>query len=158
MNVDKQKINDPFYRYKMSPVSLKDEGFGNGLRTVFLNLETIAKEINRDPQMLISYLSIALGCKFIKGKEEAKDKETIKWILYGKHSKDIIQNLVYDFVNLFVLCTHCRNPETIFITEKKETILLCSACSKHTNIVLNKLTIKIIKLAKIFDEQKENKE
>jgi translation initiation factor 5 len=108
--------------------------------------------------MLISYLSIALGCKFIKGKEEAKDKETIKWILYGKHSKDIIQNLVYDFVNLFVLCTHCRNPETIFITEKKETILLCSACSKHTNIVLNKLTIKIIKLAKIFDEQKENKE
>ncbi|ATZ80844.1 eukaryotic translation initiation factor eIF-5 [Bodo saltans virus] len=151
MNIDKQKLNDPFYRYKMSHVELKDEGYGNGLRTVFLNLEIISKELNRDPQMIITYLSVALGCKHIKNKEETKDKEMIKWILYGRFTKDEIQKHLYDFIDIFVLCSHCRNPETKFVNEKKETLLSCSACSKQSNILLNKITMKIIKFAKLFE-------
>lgn len=142
INIDKTKENDLSYRYKMSKVILKDEGSGNGLRTVFVNLESIANDIKRDTVAIITYLASALGCKYISDKN---DENNTKWILYGKYTKDTIQSHIYDFTNHFVICKHCKNPETKFHVEKQNVVLTCAACSKSSNISDNKYTIKVTK-------------
>lgn len=142
ISVDREKMDDPFCRYQMSEVILKDEGFGNGLRTVFVNLEEIANDLNRDKAMIMTYLSSILGCKYIQEKGD-----NVRWILYGKFKKEKIQDCIYDFISIFVLCSHCKKPETkMEIQEKNDVVLKCSACSKSSRILLNKHSIKVLKL------------
>lgn len=142
ISIDKDKIDDPFCRYQMSEVILKDEGFGNGLRTVFVNLEEIANELQRDKVMIMAYLSSVLGCKCITEKGD-----NMRWILYGRYTKEKIQECIYDFILACVLCTHCHKPETkMEIENKNDVVLKCSVCSKTSFIIPNKHTMKILKL------------
>lgn len=145
INVDKEKVNDMSYRYKMPAVILKDEGGATtDKRCVFLNLESIASDLKRDPIMIITYLASVLGCKFIA---DDKDKDNIKYTLYGRFTRDTIQMYVYEFIDRFVLCKSCKNPETRFHSEKKFCISLsCSACSKLSDIPDNKHALKVLKL------------
>jgi translation initiation factor 2 beta subunit (eIF-2beta)/eIF-5 len=137
INVDREKLNDPMYRYKMAPVILKDEGAGNGLVTILVNLDEIANDINRDPFMIMTYLASVLGCK--------QEQKNNKWILCGRFMKETIQNNIYDFISYFVLCK-CKNPETDFVVEKNNITLKCRACSQLTDIFFNKHTMKVLKL------------
>ena len=141
INVDKEYATDFSYRYKMNSVKLKYQGNGNGLRTVFINLNEIAGDIMRTPNELITYLSSVLGCKYILQTE--KNNES-KWILFGHYAIEEIQEYVYTFIEHFVLCKHCRNPETHIELIKKNTVLLCEACSKQSNIIPNKHNQKVI--------------
>jgi translation initiation factor 5 len=154
INVNKQQIDDPNYRYKMSTVNLKYEGQGNGQRTVFLNINDIATELYRDADIIVSYLTSILGCKCIINKEN-------QYVLYGTHSKEIIQDSIYDFIFFFVLCQKCKNPETFYLTKNKNDICLkCNACSEMSDIILNKTTTKIIKqiATKILEAERKEKE
>lgn len=135
------KSNDPFYRYKMQSIMLKDEGYGNGLRTVILNLDEISNDLCRDPNFIIIYLSSVLGCKYICEQNDKKNK----WILCGRYSQEQIQEYIYEFISNFVLCKQCQNPETIYEKVKNDVYLKCSACSKLSNISLNKHTMKVLK-------------
>jgi translation initiation factor 5 len=130
----------------MDPVNLKFEGNGNGLKTIILNLEDIASSLNKDPIMLITYLSVRNGCKYIAGNNTGN----IKWTLNGRYTQDTIQNYIYEFIEYFVLCKHCRIPETVFHLESKKdnAKIKCSACSKQSDIIYNSHTEKVIKLIK----------
>lgn len=158
ININKEQQNDPNYRYKMSEVLLKYEGQGNGQRTVFLNLNEISQELKRDSESIILFLVTVLGCKCIVNKEK-------QVVLYGTHTKEIVQNAIYDYISNFVLCQKCKNPETQFISKGKSDIeMKCNACPEISQINLNKTNLKVIKLittkfeeiAKL--EKKKNKE
>jgi translation initiation factor 5 len=156
INVNPEQKSDPNYRYKMSSVQLKFEGQGNGQRTVFQNINDIARELNRDPDIIISYLISVLGCKCIKNKEG-------HCVLYGTHTKDVLQDGIYDFISLFVLCQKCKNPETYYVAkEKSDVCMKCNACPEMSDIPINKITMKIIKqigvkLAEAIKKEKEQK-
>jgi translation initiation factor 5 len=153
ISINKDQASDPFYRYKMDEVLLKYEGQGNGQRTVFLNINDIAISISKDPELILSYLITVLGCKCIKNKED-------QCVLYGTHVKDVIQNSVYDFISVFVLCVGCKNPETEYFKDDKNNIFMkCKACPHISCLPNQKSTVKGLKqiLSNLNAEEKKNK-
>lgn len=121
--LDSQKDNDPFYRYKMEEVILVQQS----TKISFNNIDNICKDLDRDPKMLVAYLK-----KYFKSNLAYKDNavQTAKII-----SKSEMQNAIYSFIDKYVLCNKCKNPETVFNEEKKKTTLTCKACS-FTTIVM----------------------
>ena len=45
-------IADPFYRYKMEKLVSKVEGKGNGIKSVIVNLTSVAQSLSRSPQCM----------------------------------------------------------------------------------------------------------
>jgi len=45
----RRDVADPFYRYKMEGIQSKIEGKGNGIKSVIVNLSSIAHSLSRDP-------------------------------------------------------------------------------------------------------------
>jgi translation initiation factor 2 beta subunit (eIF-2beta)/eIF-5 len=140
ININKEQKNDKNYRYKMSEVILKYEGQGNGQRTIFLNINEISQELSRDNESIILYLVTVLGCKCIENKEK-------QVVLYGTHTKDSVQNAIYDYISNFVLCQKCKNPETQYVNKGKGEIeMKCNACPEMSQLQLNKTNFKVSKL------------
>eukprot|EP00906_Rhabdomonas_costata_P012699 RCo018275 len=127
INVDPEKQEDAFYRYKMPKAITKVEGNGNGIKTVVVNIIDIADRLARNVEYPMKYFAhdLAVTAKF-------KDE---KWILTGAFPQDRVQNSLFDFIKKFVLCKACRNPETVIIVdERKDLFLNCKACSRVTPI------------------------
>lgn len=127
INVDKQKRDDPHYRYKMPTIECKVESGGNGVKVVFSNLADVAFAIHRPPEALLKHLGVSRGAQ---ATYDAKDN---KFYIMGNHLPDEIQNCVFDFIEKFVLCRHCRNPETQVIPGRSVK-LRCGACGKDSSI------------------------
>jgi translation initiation factor 5 len=139
INVDRKFLNDFSYRYTMPEIETKAEGGGNGKRTILLNILEIANELKRSPESIITYLSTDLGCQNIVNKEG-------KYVLYGDFTKQIIQNKIYDYIDSFVLCQKCKNPETYFSMHGKNDVCMkCNACPETSFLPINKTSIKVIK-------------
>lgn len=45
----RRDVTDPFYRYKMERLQSKIEGKGNGIKSVIVNLSSVAHSLSRDP-------------------------------------------------------------------------------------------------------------
>ena len=45
----RRDVSDPFYRYKMERLQSKIEGKGNGIKTVIVNLSSVAQSLARPP-------------------------------------------------------------------------------------------------------------
>lgn len=124
------KVQDQFYRYKMPKLQAKVEGKGNGIKTVIVNMVDIAKAIYRPP----GYPTKFFGCEL--GAQTQIDKKNDRFIVNGSHSAEKLQEILQSFVEKFVLCDECDNPETTFIVQpKKEKITsVCTACG-HQGLI-----------------------
>ena len=121
------KQDDPFYRYKMPAVMLKHEGKNTRIRTVFVNITDIAKSLYRSPKYVLKFLSTTLGVQMLIDCDS-------RYILKGHHKKEDIQDLISKFLNKYVLCTGCSNPETYLRLASKKVRLVCIACG-HSSIL-----------------------
>ncbi|KAK7196656.1 eukaryotic translation initiation factor 5 [Novymonas esmeraldas] len=130
--IDPEKKDDVYYRYKMPAIQTKVEGSGNGIKTVLPNIHDICLVINRPEEVLMKYFQFELGAqRTVSTKDD-------KFLLMGAHPSDRMQDKLYDFIRRFVLCKHCRNPETsIHLDIAKNgsaTIsMVCGACGKRSN-------------------------
>jgi translation initiation factor 5 len=144
LNVDPNRADDQFYRYKMPRIQTKIESGGNGIKTVIPNIEQVAQVLNRDVQLPMKFMGQHIG-------SSAKLKDS-KWMLMGKVEREEVQKLIFSFIEKFVLCKECRNPETIIQVddEKFQNIWLsCKACSRVTGVdPKDKLCALIIKTEK----------
>lgn len=142
INIDR-KSQDGFYRYKMEEVETKIEGRGNGIKTVLVNIEEIARSLDRDPRHLTKYLSYELGTL------SSVDEINSKYIINGAHDKEKVQGQIFRFIEEFVLCRSCeRNPETTLFTDanRKHIQQICKACGKINNVkTQNKLSKILLK-------------
>ncbi|KAF9162796.1 hypothetical protein DFQ26_003226 [Actinomortierella ambigua] len=133
--------DDAFYRYKMPKLIHKVEGKGNGIKTVIPNMSDIARSLNRPP----TYPTKFFGCEL--GAQVKCDEKTDRYIVNGQHDADKLQQLLNGFIQRFVLCPACGNPETDILVDKSSTIFMyCNACgvrSKGDNI--HKLATYIVK-------------
>jgi len=129
VNVNR-KVTDQFYRYKMPKLIAKVEGKGNGIKTVIVNMVDIAKALYRPP----AYPTKFFGCEL--GAQTQIDKKNDRFIVNGSHTGDKLQEILDSFIEKFVLCEECDNPETTFVVQpKKEKITsVCTACG-HQGLI-----------------------
>lgn len=144
VNVNRN-LTDQFYRYKMPKLIAKVEGKGNGIKTVIVNMVDVAKALNRPP--MCKWCSRAdcqplstttdksfpdptkyFGC--VLGAQVNCDLKNERYIVNGAHDSNKLQDLLDGFIQKYVLCYSCDNPETVIIVnQKKGTITSsCKAC------------------------------
>lgn len=128
-----RKSKDLFFRYKMPSLEITKECN----KTVLLNLGVIAKSLCRDPFHIIKYLGMTLGCTQISDRN--------KFMLNGLFESQRLQTLIFDYIDLFVLCETCRNPETKYVMEDSVLKKKCNSCGSVNNQAQHKLNKTIIK-------------
>ena len=135
-------LSDQFYRYKMPKLLAKVEGKGNGIKTVIVNMVEVAKALNRPPMYPTKYF----GC--ILGAQVNYDAKNDRYIVNGSHDAARLQDLLDGFIQKYVLCSSCSNPETVLAVNAKKALITssCKACG-HTGIISakDKLTTYILK-------------
>jgi len=64
----RRDVTDPFYRYKMERLQSKIEGKGNGIKSVIVNLSSVAHSLSRDPACKFYHqIRSIYRCLFIRG-------------------------------------------------------------------------------------------
>ncbi|KAG8833144.1 hypothetical protein FRC17_011264 [Serendipita sp. 399] len=137
----RRDVDDKFYRYRMPVMLTKVEGRGNGIKTVIPNMSDVAKALSRPPQYTTKFFGCELGAQTIL------DEKADRWIVNGEHSSTRLRELLDVFIEKFVLCAACKNPETdLVITKTDDIIRDCKACGQQTKVDMrHKLTTFILK-------------
>lgn len=119
----------------------KIEGKGNGIKTVIPNMSDVARALSRPP----TYPTKFFGCEL--GAQTSFDEKNDRFIVNGAHDATKLRELLDGFIDKFVLCKSCKNPETdLIITKNDEIIRDCKACGERTGVDMrHKLTTFIIK-------------
>lgn len=124
----------------MERLQSKIEGKGNGIKTVVANLPSVAQSLARPPSYIIKFFGFELGAQT---NTNPKDD---RWIINGAHQSDKLQESLDIFINKFVLCKDCKNPETEFVVKDGRILLDCKACGQRTAVDLrHKLSGFILK-------------
>ena len=136
----RRDVQDSFYRYKMPKLQSKIEGKGNGIKTVIPNMSDIAKALARPPLYTTKYFGFELGAQVIV----AADAD--RYIVNGAHDASKLQDVLDGFIEKFVLCRACKNPETeLVVTVKSGDIIRdCKACGKQTPVDLRHKLANVI--------------
>ncbi|MCJ1486214.1 hypothetical protein MMC06_006391 [Schaereria dolodes] len=136
----RRDVPDPFYRYKMERLQSKIEGKGNGIKTVIVNLSSVAQSLSRPPSYVIKYFGFELGAQ--TNTNPADDR----WIINGAHEASKLQDYLDGFISKFVLCKKCKNPETDVVIKDGHILLDCKACGQRSSVDLRlKLSSFILK-------------
>jgi len=114
----------------MPKLLAKVEGKGNGIKTVIVNMVDVGKALARPAE----YPTKFFGCEL--GAQTQMDKKNDRYIVNGSHNGEKLQEILDSFIEKFVLCENCENPETTFVVQpKKEKITsVCSACG-HSSLI-----------------------
>jgi translation initiation factor 5 len=126
----RRDVSDPFYRYKMERLQTKIEGKGNGIKTVVVNLTSVAQSLARPGSYLIKYFGFELGA------QTNLDPADDRWIINGAHEANKLQELLDGFISKFVLCKKCKNPETDVHIKDGRIMLDCKACGQRSEVDL----------------------
>ncbi|RDB26347.1 putative eukaryotic translation initiation factor 5 [Hypsizygus marmoreus] len=140
----RRDVDDKFYRYRMPILNTKIEGKGNGIKTVVPNMSDVARALSRPP----TYTTKFFGCEL--GAQTSFDEKNDRYIVNGAHNAERLRELLDVFIDKFVLCRSCKNPETELVILKNgrnENIIRdCKACGERTDVDMrHKLTTFILK-------------
>jgi translation initiation factor 5 len=136
----RRDVADSFYRYKMERLQSKIEGKGNGIKTVIVNLSSVAQSLARPPSHVIKYFGFELGAQTNTSPNDDR------WIINGAHDASKLQDYLDGFITKFVLCKECKNPETEVHIKDGNITLDCKACGKISKVDPRlKLTAFILK-------------
>lgn len=114
--------NDTSYRYKMPYLVSSNAGRGNGCYTIIENLSSVSESFNHPASIVLKFIGTVLG---------ASTNEN-KCTITGHYSNDKLIEIIYQYINMFVICPNCNIPELIPNVEGKKKnrklIMTCSAC------------------------------
>ncbi|KAG2035867.1 domain found in IF2B/IF5-domain-containing protein [Suillus americanus] len=140
----RRDVDDKFYRYRMPLLLTKIEGKGNGIKTVVPNMADVARALSRPP----TYPTKFFGCEL--GAQTSSDDKNERYIVNGAHDASRLRELLDTFIDKFVLCRSCKNPETDLIILKsgrnEDIVRDCKACGERTDVDMkHKLVTFILK-------------
>eukprot|EP01067_Filipodium_phascolosomae_P002201 Filipodium_phascolosomae@DN2325_c0_g1_i1.p1 len=118
-------ITDPNYRYRMPKVVAKIEGRGNGIKTNVANMAEVAAALKCQPAYPVKFFGSELGA------QSSFTEKDQKAIVNGAHEARVLQQLIDQFIERFVLCQACKLPEMILYLKGKKNGTVngkCSAC------------------------------
>ena len=120
--------NDPYYRYQMPRLVATKTGRGNGCHTIIENINDVTESFNHPGSVVFKFMGYSLG---------ANTNEN-KWSINGHYSEEQLIEVLYQYINAFVLCPKCTIPELLPSVEgkkkNKKLIMTCSACGKSSEI------------------------
>jgi translation initiation factor 5 len=119
-----KKDEDSSYRYKMPRLTPRKMSSGNGVKTSIINSSDIAKAINRTQACLTQWFGYALAC------QSRISAQSSQIVLNGDHNPKKLQDSLYEFIDYFILCPCCSNPETTMDKKGNQLLLHCHACGK----------------------------
>ena len=115
VNIPKDNL-DQFFRYKRETIDTRLITKQGGL-TEIVNLESIGKQIYREPKSIVKFLKKRLNCNITKSETGYR--------IPGVVSKDTIDDHLEIYITQEVLCSVCDNPETEITKKGKRK---CKAC------------------------------
>lgn len=121
INIGDVHKDDAFYRYKMPIMDIVVEGRGNGVKTKINNIDAVAKALDRPSCMIMRCMSASLGTS------------TNANVLRGHHTPKTLTTVLSKFIDEYVLCSNCTNPETTMRlnTSHDKIKFTCKACGIH---------------------------
>lgn len=128
--------SDPFYRYKMPSLLVRHEGKHKNIKTILANLSAISQSLKRQDILLQQFITCRLSVNTL-----TKDSH---FVIKGEYKCDEVQDIIYEFIELLVLCKACGNPETV-INVDEQVVLHCYACGQKSVIDGNSRIINYIK-------------
>lgn len=121
-------VSDTNYRYKIPQFEIMVCGKGNGIYTIFNNMEEISKKIGHPEEVLFKYIASVTGSSYTK--------ETHS--ITGTHDVTNLTKIILEYIRFLVMCPKCNIPETIPViigTKKNTNIKLsCLACKNESDI------------------------
>mmetsp|Transcript_11305 Transcript_11305/g.42356 ORF Transcript_11305/g.42356 Transcript_11305/m.42356 type:complete len:407 (+) Transcript_11305:119-1339(+) len=128
--------NDTHYRYKRETLHVRQESatviVNAYAKTQITNLNVVADQIGRPLKYLIKYFQTALGT------QTQYDSVNHLFKLNGLYTTEELEAIVESFIEKFVLCKACGNPETTIKVvgkgSKASVKLKCAACGKSTEV------------------------
>ena len=112
----------------MERLQSKIEGKGNGIKTVVVNLSSVAQSLARPPAYVIKFFGFELGA------QTNNNPSDDRWIINGAHEATKLQDHLDGFISKFVLCRNCKNPETDLVIKDGNILLDCKACGQRSNV------------------------
>ena len=106
-----------------------------GKTTILRNFEDIVAAINRDPQMVLTYLLRELGTA---GAQEGR-----RVVFKGKVTAQQVADRVKAYVDAYVICSECGRPDTRLVKEGRVAILECDACGASRPVKAMKKQAKV---------------
>lgn len=140
----------------MPVLNTKIEGKGNGIKTVVPNMSDVARALSRPP----TYTTKFFGCEL--GAQTSFDEKNERYIVNGAHDANRLRELLDVFIEKFVLCKSCKNPETELVIVKtgrvEDIIRDCKACGERTGVDMrHKVTTFILKNPPVKVKKGKNK-
>ncbi|OHT09778.1 Domain found in IF2B/IF5 family protein [Tritrichomonas foetus] len=127
----------------MPRLTFRKVSSGNGVKTAILNAKQVAKAIGRSLGCVTQWFGYALAVQAKQGQNQNQDQI----ILNGDHSDNRkLLNSLYEFIDIFVLCPACQNPETTMDVKDKNLFLHCHSCGNTSQVVSNKAAY-VLKMA-----------
>jgi len=121
----------------------KQEGSGNGSKTFIANIDEIAKALERDIKLIMKFFAFELGTLVKIGERN---------IINGHRQRSDIEDLLDLFIDRYVLCSKCQNPETIMTHNS----LTCRACGHISKLPIDRIT-KLLEQSKRKIKKAKNK-
>ncbi|HOW29065.1 MAG TPA: translation initiation factor IF-2 subunit beta [archaeon] len=103
----------------------KAQSIIQGKQTIWKNFVKVAKDLNRDPDLLYKFVM-----KEISTSSTIVNDQSL--VLNGVFDNHKINIILDKFINIFVLCSACKKPDTSISTHNNVKILKCTACGAVT--------------------------
>ena len=110
-------------RFEIPKVELRFEG----KNTFITNFSKIINVLNRTEK---HFLSI-----FLKKAGTMGESRGQILFLKGKYKEDVLNRLIEDYTETYVLCDICNRPDTQIKKEGKKLMLQCEACGARLEII-----------------------
>jgi translation initiation factor SUI1 len=125
--VNINKSDDPYYRYKCPQLvtTCANANASKMVKTTLCNVEDVARSLQRPPSYIVNYIGYSWSAK-------SEYRPGQKSYVSGNYTAEALDEVVSQFVQEWVLCPQCHNPElNLEIVGKKRgrsVLLTCSAC------------------------------
>lgn len=136
---DEATLFDTHYRYQISTLQTSII-LNKGTYIVILdNFEKFCKELMFDAQLLIKIIGKELSCK-------SGINKTKQYYLQGQYTTNQITQIVYDFIQNYLLCVACDKPEINLKYKNGKIKQKCRACGN--NVYLENVKEEIVNILK----------
>jgi translation initiation factor 5 len=110
---------DPFYRYQMPLLSSE---ILPKHQTLLHNLPEVARALNRESIEILKFFSLQTSTRFHSSSPSSSSSSSVadhprhrsQYILTGRYSSNELQQLLSQYLEIFILCPHCSLPETFY--------------------------------------------
>jgi translation initiation factor 5 len=135
---DENVMYDPNYRYVIpAPVYEYINSKGTKITTL-TNFETFCELLHFNKDVLIKILGKKLSCK------TGVHKTTNVYYLQGYFDRETLNQILYDFIQQYLLCNSCDKPEVDMKFKSKGLRQCCRACGYKGYVEANELIDTIL--------------